>query len=180
MSTRLPRRMAMIDGSDRDWLSVLRIYLAASGVLHLVWEVAQLPLYTIWRKGSAGEIAFAVLHCTAGDVVIATLVLIAALVAVGSAGWPANGFRAVAVAVVSLGVGYTVYSEWINTVVRNSWAYADSMPTLPVLGTGLSPLLQWLIVPAVALWAATRLGTSTGSSPAETEQRLPIPDQKIL
>lgn len=180
MSTRLPPRFALPNASERDWLSALRVYLAASAVMHLVWEVAQLPLYTIWRTGSVGEITFAVLHCTAGDVMIATLLLVAALVAFGSAAWPASSLQRVVAAVVSLGMGYTVYSEWINTVVRKSWAYTDAMPILPVLGTGLSPLLQWLIVPAVALWAATHLGTSTGSSRAETERRLPMPDQKIL
>ena len=179
MSTPLPPRSALPNGSDRDWLSALRVYLAASAVLHLVWEVAQLPLYTIGRTGSAGEITFAVLHCTAGDVMIATMVLVTALVVVGSAAWPESGFRPVVVAVVSLGFGYTVYSEWINTGVRKSWAYADSMPTLPVLGTGLSPLLQWLIVPAVALSTAILLGTGTRSSRAETEQRLPMADHRI-
>lgn len=180
MSTPLPPRFALPNGADRDWLSALRVYLAASAVLHLVWEVAQLPLYTIGRTGSASEITFAVLHCTAGDVMIATLVLVTALVSFGSASWPRNGFRPVAAAVVSLGFGYTVYSEWINTGVRKSWAYADSMPTLPVLGTGLSPLLQWLIVPAVALWTAILLGTGTGASRTETEQRPPMPDKKLL
>ena len=179
MSTRLLPRMVMMAGDDRDWLAALRVYLAASGILHLAWEVAQLPLYTIWRTGSVGEIAFAVLHCTAGDVMIATLVLVTALIAFGSATWPASGFLPVFAAVSSLGVGYTVYSEWLNTVVRKSWAYGDLMPTLPVLGTGLSPLLQWLIVPALALWIATRLCTRTGSARADAQQDVPVPDQKM-
>ena len=143
-----------LDAGGRDWLSALRVYLAVSGIQHLGWEVVQLPLYTIWRTGTAGEIAFAVVHCTAGDMMIATLVLVAALIAFGSAHWPAHGFRHGAAAVVGLGAGYTVYSEWINTVVRKSWAYTDAMPTLPVLGTGLAPLLQWLIIPAIALGVA--------------------------
>ncbi len=180
MSTRPLPRLVMMDAGDRDWLAVLRIYLASSGVLHLAWEVAQLPLYTIWRTGSAGEITFAVLHCTAGDVMIATLVLVAALVAFGRANWPASGFRPVVAAILSLGVSYTVYSEWINTVVRKSWAYGELMPTLPVLGTGLSPLLQWLIVPAVALWSAARLGTSVGSERVDKKHDFPMPDHEML
>jgi hypothetical protein len=34
------------------WLQALRAYLASSLSLHLVWEVAQLPLYTIWTTGT--------------------------------------------------------------------------------------------------------------------------------
>ena len=62
-----------------DWLVVLRRYLVAVALLHLAWEVAQLPLYTLWWDGAAHEIAFAVVHCTVGDVLIATTSLVTAL-----------------------------------------------------------------------------------------------------
>ena len=53
---------------------------------------------------------------------------------------------------------YTVYSEYLNTVVRGAWAYTEWMPTVPWLGTGLSPLAQWLIIPTVTLiWAGRTL-----------------------
>jgi len=35
--------------------------------------------------------------------------------------------------------------------VRQSWAYSPLMPVLPVTGTGLAPLLQWIVVPSTAL-----------------------------
>lgn len=57
------------------------------------------------------------------------------------------------VVTVVLCLAYTVYSEWLNVTVRGSWAYAPSMPKLPVFGTGLSPFLQWLVVPVIAFTA---------------------------
>jgi hypothetical protein len=39
--------------------------------LDLLWEAAHLPLYAIWTDGTIREKAFAVLHCTMGDVLIA-------------------------------------------------------------------------------------------------------------
>ncbi len=54
------------------------------------------------------------------------------------------------------GLAYTVFSEWLNVNVRRSWAYSDLMLILPPFGTGLSPVLQWLVVPFVALWAVQR------------------------
>jgi hypothetical protein len=140
-----------------DWLGVLRRYLALSAILHFVWEIAQLPLYTIWRAGSRYEIAFAVVHCTAGDVIIAAIALVAALVVVGDRTWPSGGYRGVAVAAIVCGVFYTVYSEWVNVVVRKSWAYAPLMPLLPGFGTGLAPVLQWIAVPSIALWVSRRV-----------------------
>lgn len=161
MNSTLHKKSATVHHGT-DWLTAFRLYLVASGVLHLIWEIAQLPLYTIWRTGTAGEIAFAIVHCTAGDMMIATLVMVAALVVLGSDEWPAANWWPVVGAVGILGFGYTIYSEWINTVVRKSWAYTGAMPVLPWLGTGLSPLLQWLIIPALAFAIVARWNRRLG------------------
>lgn len=137
-----------------DWLRGLKVYLAVTVVANLAWEILQLPLYTIWANGTAREIAFAVLHCTAGDVLIALTALVAGLIFAGNSGWPARGFVPVLLATVALGVGYTIFSEWLNIVVRASWAYSSLMPVVPFINTGLSPLLQWIVVPFVAMSAA--------------------------
>jgi len=137
-------------------LQALRVYLALSLVLNLLWETLQLPLYTIWTTGSVREKAFAVVHCAVGDVMIAGLALVAALAVAGSSGWPFRRARQVFAITLMIGIAYTIYSEWLNTTVRQSWAYSPLMPVLPVTGTGLSPLMQWLVVPSVALSLATR------------------------
>ena len=83
--------------------------------------------------------------------------LVASLVALimfGSPAWPAEGSRKVLMASLTIGIGYTIYSEWVNTSVRSSWAYSDFMPVVPLIGTGLSPLLQWIVVPTLSLWVA--------------------------
>lgn len=142
--------MSAPDYDGQSWPSALRRYLLASTVLHLVWEVAQLPLYTIWSEAFGRE-AFAVIHCTLGDLMIAGLSLLGALAFAARPDWPRSGSREIALVVIGLGVAYTVYSEWLNVSVRGSWAYAPLMPTVPILGTGLAPLLQWIVVPALAL-----------------------------
>lgn len=145
------------DGLDsRSWPQALRRYVVGSLGLHALWEVLQLPLYTIWTTGSRGERWFAVAHCTLGDMVIATVALVMALASVGKSRWPREPFGAVAGVTLVMGLGYTIYSEWLNVVVRKSWAYAASMPTVPPLGTGVSPLLQWVIVPGLVLWFTRR------------------------
>ncbi|WP_207791904.1 hypothetical protein [Siccirubricoccus phaeus] len=112
-----------------------------------------MPLYTLWRTGSTGEIAFAVLHCTLGDLLIAGSSLLGALVLLGAPDWPRRRFAAVAAAAIVFGLAYTVYSEHLN-LARGAWAYTEVMPRLPWLGTGLAPLAQWLVVPAASLaWA---------------------------
>lgn len=145
---------ALEPSSCLHWLTTIQRYLLASAVGHLAWEMAQLPLYTIWRTGTTREIATAIAHCTLGDLSIALVTLSLALVAIGSPDWPTRRFVTVYATVVILSVGYTVYSEYVNTIVRQNWTYGPLMPTLPWIGTGLSPLLQWLIVPSLAsMWS---------------------------
>jgi hypothetical protein len=135
-----------------EWLGAIRRYLLAAAIGHLAWEVAQLPLYTLWHSARPSLIAQAVLHCTAGDLAIASVALTLGLAAVGTGNWPTGRVLAVGGVVVALSVAYTAQSEFLNTVVRHNWAYTDAMPTL--LGIGLTPLAQWVVVPALALaWA---------------------------
>ena len=137
-----------------DWPQALRRYLGVSVVAHLIWEVLQLPLYTVWTTGTLAQQAFAVIHCTLGDAMIAGLSLLVALALFARATWPNTGVVRVFAVCLVIGVAYTVYSEWLNVSVRRSWAYSDLMPVVPVLGTGLAPLLQWLVVPTLAQWVA--------------------------
>ena len=159
--------MSLVDWIRRDdWIGAIRRYVVVGAAAHLLWEVVQLPLYTLWRTGTRGEQAFAVIHCTGGDVLIAGSSLLMALLAAGHRSWPAVAFYEVAGLTVVIGIGYTIYSEWLNTAVRLSWSYSELMPVVPVIGTGLSPLLQWMVVPMLALWAAR--GRAGHPAPGET------------
>lgn len=149
-----------------DWPKALRVYLGVIAAGNLVWEAAHLPLYTLWNTGTAREKLFAIVHCTGGDVLIALTCLAIALITVGHRDWPLRAFRPVAVVTVVLGVGYTIFSEWLNIVVRQSWAYSELMPVVPVIDTGVTPLLQWLVVPLVAFWLARRTAQRDLAVPA--------------
>jgi hypothetical protein len=137
-----------------DLPRALRRYLGVSLAAHLVWEILQLPMYTLWSTGSLRQQSFAVVHCTLGDAMIAGLSLLLALALFADATWPHASVARVYGASLAFGVGYTIYSEWLNVNVRGGWAYSDLMPVVPLIGTGLAPLLQWFVVPTMALWIA--------------------------
>ena len=146
-----------------DWLTGIRRYLAAVTLANLAWETLQLPLYAIWQTGTWRSIVIAILHCTAGDVIIATTALVVAMVAFGDRQWPRTRRVSVTLTAVTLGIGYTIFSEWMNLVVRKSWAYSDLMPVVPLLGTGISPLAQWIVIPSIGLlWARRSMGKKVG------------------
>lgn len=140
----------MLTRTSPAWLRTVRHYLLFVTLLHGTWEIVQLPLYTIWSTGNDRDIMFALLHCTAGDVMIATLSLILALLLEGTEEWPYRRFKAVALITILFGVGYTIYSEWRNTTLTQSWTYTSAMPSL--FGIGLSPLAQWIVIPSVIFW----------------------------
>ncbi len=151
------------ESTNADWLAALRAYLGVTAIANLIWETLQLPLYTIWTTASTGQLAFAVLHCTAGDILIALTALAVAIISVGTKAWPSERHRPVLLVVLIIGIAYTIFSEWLNIVIRASWAYSPLMPVVPFINTGLSPLLQWIAIPVFALHVARQVGTRSQS-----------------
>ncbi len=133
-------------------------YLPWLAALSLAWEIAQLPLYTLWREGEPAYIAFSVVHCTAGDVLIGLAALLLALIVEREGNLSDWRRSRIALVAALLAMGYTVLSEWMNVGILGSWAYAAAMPTFELAGfeLGLSPLAQWLVVPPLTLYLAGR------------------------
>ena len=131
-------------------IGFLALWTALAGGLNLVWEIIQLPLYTIYYETDLQTIAYAVAHCTLGDALIALSSFLLAAAATRSWNWPVDRAVPGAGIAVMAGLTYTALSEWLNVSVRGSWAYAPAMPRL--FGLGLSPLLQWLVLPVLGLF----------------------------
>jgi hypothetical protein len=133
------------------WLSPAICWALLAFALNLIWELAQLPLYTLADR-PAGEIAYGIVHCTLGDGLIAFCGYLLVSLLLRSPDWPTKRPWAGIGLFSVLSVAFTAWSEWYNVYRTGSWAYAASMPT--ILGIGLSPLVQWIAVPGamLALW----------------------------
>jgi|GEM_PF-504097 len=134
----------------------IRFYVLISFFLHTFWEIGHLPLYSLWLEDSLVVKTTYVFHCIVGDAVIAFTSLFIALIFSKNRKWPAKRFATTSAFTLVLGLVYLFFSEWLNVEIRQSWAYTDKMPTVPPLGTGLSPLLQWIIIPTIALMATKK------------------------
>jgi len=117
--------------------------------LHLIWEVLHFPLYTLWKTGTWSEILYAIVHCTIGDLMIGMTSLLIAIWLMSGSNWPLTRQRHVLIMTVALGLAYTLFSEWLNVDIRQSWAYSDLMPIVPIISVGLSPLMQWIVIPII-------------------------------
>lgn len=133
----------------------LLVWLVLALPLHLVWEIAHLPLYTLWDDPDQARVAAYLFHCVLGDVLIAASVYLLTAIVFRDPAWPvrrpwtAGGFM------LATGLGFTVSSEWVNVYVTGTWAYKPAMPL--IAGIGLTPLLQWMVVPTLMLFIVRRL-----------------------
>lgn len=123
--------------------------------LNSIWELAQLPLYGLWNDPDSGRILAYLVHCILGDVSIAAVLFFLTSMILRSLDWMTTQPWRGGVLAVSLGVAYTVFSEWYNVYEVRSWSYAPQMPL--IAGIGLTPLLQWLVVPALMIVVIRRL-----------------------
>lgn len=113
-----PRATGMMP--ERHWLGSLRRYFGFTAIAHLIWEFAQLPLCTIWLTGTPGELAFAAVHCTGGDILITLSTIMLSLCMFGGTDWPRRRFGRVLADAVAFGVACTIFSEWLNIEVREA------------------------------------------------------------
>ncbi len=62
--------------------------------------------------------------------------------------------------------------EKLATEHLGRWSYSDSMPIIPLLGMGVLPLIQWLLLPPIVIWFVRRQLSSsmldTRSGPSTT------------
>lgn len=127
-----------------------------SFVLHFVWEFVQVPTYTGMAELLHWEATKLCMSATFGDVAFALTAFWLASLAARRRDWIIRPTRLPAAIFVAVGIVLTVGFEYYYTNISMRWTYSDLMPLVPPLGTGLSPLLQWFIVPPLVVWLTRR------------------------
>jgi hypothetical protein len=121
-----------------------------SFVLNATWEWIQSPFF-IDITSDLNTIIWYRIHCTLGD----SLILITGYILTSFYYWNFNWVHHSNVkhhvVFVVMGVIYTLFSEYLNVYVNNSWSYSDYMPLLPFVNIGLVPLFQWIILPPIII-----------------------------
>ena len=145
----------MHNAATSSFIARVTLWSALSFNLNLVWEISHVGLYTIWREADGLRIAWSVFHCTLGDVVIALAGFALAAIVLWRTNWPTSRPWTGGVIVVISAITFTTWSEWYNVYRAGAWGYATSMPL--IFGIGLTPLLQWLILPPVIVVAYRKL-----------------------
>lgn len=161
--------MLYLSASQRNALGrVFRWAVLAFG-LNALWEIAQLPLYSLWHDPSVLRIVFYVVHCLLGDVMIATALFVLAAALLRDVDWVLHRPWLGGMVTTTAGMGFTVFSEWYNVYVAGGWAYASSMPTIG--GIGLTPLFQWLVMPVLLIVLTRRFSRAAARFAVKLDDR---------
>jgi len=123
-----------------------------SFLLHFVWEFIQLPTYVGMAEMPHWEGTKLCLSATFGDVGFALLAYWITALAARDRDWILDQVGWQIALFIAIGVGLTIGFEYYYTQISGRWIYSDSMPLVPPFETGLSPLLQWLVIPPIVIW----------------------------
>lgn len=110
-----------------------------------------MPFYQIPTEFSHSEMIRNCTVATIGDVGIAIAAFWTVAAIAKSRQWFHQPSRWQISSFILVGVVITIIFEALATGVLNRWQYGTLMPTLPFLGTGLLPLLQWVVLPPIVI-----------------------------
>ncbi len=137
----------------RGWVLAMMIW-SVSFFLHFFWEMIQVPLFIGMAEASHGEVVWLCTRATVGDANIALLAYGAAALVTKDGFWIQGPWRGRTLGTfLAAGLLITVLFEAWATGTGDRWQYSESMPVLPLTGTGAAPLLQWSLIPPLSLYA---------------------------
>ena len=132
--------------------------------LNVVWEMLQAPWFVGMLVKPWWEATAQCLRAAAGDAVMILIAFAAVSLAMRGQRWMDRPARWPLAAYLLLAALQGLALEWFS-LRAGRWDYLPAMPVEPILGLGLAPILQWLTLPAVAVWM-TRRGAGRREPPA--------------
>lgn len=125
-------------------------------LLNYPWEFLQVPLFRGMAAAPHWEAIKICTSATVGDAAIAVMAFWAIAAAAGTRRWILCPSAVQIVGFVATGLVITLVLEWLATGPLGLWKYAETMPVVPLLGIGLAPTLQWILLPPLVAWFVRR------------------------
>lgn len=122
-------------------------------LLNFTWELLQVRFYRGMDDAPHWEATLSCLRASGGDVLIAGSAY-GAVAATSGRFWLARPTLRRLAGFVAAGLLITIVLELVSVHALGRWEYADGVPV--VLGVGLPPLLQWIVLPPALLWLTRR------------------------
>jgi hypothetical protein len=122
-------------------------------ILNLAWEVAHSLLYS-WDPVISSYIPF-ISFMALKDAMWVIIFYLATAFVFKDIFWfqiKKNGWLLISL----LGFAFSVVIEW-QALATGRWQYGDYMPIVPLLGVGLTPILQMTFLPALSVFLSKKV-----------------------
>lgn len=151
------KRATGLSGALRQVLDLPELNFAVFAyLLNFPWEFLQVPLYLGMADAPHWDATKVCMFATFGDTVIMIVAFWIASLAARSRQWFVKPRRWPTAAFILAGLAITIVLERFAIGPLDRWQYAPTMPVAPFLGVGLTPLLQWVVLPPICLWFVCR------------------------
>lgn len=124
-------------------------------LLNFVWEMLQTPLFARMPQLPHWPMTVICLQATIGDVGIAIVAFAVGALTDRRLSWFEAPSKRASASYLVAGILLTAAFE-LHAICTGRWAYSELMPTLPCIGIGAIPLLQWIILPPIVLHLTRR------------------------
>ncbi|MBU1372654.1 MAG: hypothetical protein KJ712_03955 [Bacteroidetes bacterium] len=123
-------------------------------LFNTIWEILQIPLY---KEGlySLSHILFCVMASVADAIMVLLIFFGFSLIYKDSLWIKKIDLSKILFLIIAGGIG-AVLAETRHLSI-GTWSYAASMPIIPVITVGLSPVLQFMILPLLIYWVAFKV-----------------------
>ncbi|MEO9885748.1 MAG: hypothetical protein ABJR05_16840 [Balneola sp.] len=113
-------------------------------ILNFIWEVSQGPLFSDYVYDFQ-HISFCALASVA-DLIMVLLLYFVFSVTLKDPFWIRNFNLFKVLSLLFIGGAGAILGEWRH-LSEGNWSYTESMPVLPIIEVGLTPLLQFIVLP---------------------------------
>ena len=127
-------------------------------LLNYPWEFLQVPLFEGMPEARHWDAIRACPRATLGDAVITLIAYWCVSFATRSRDWLMSPNISRILMFAGTGVLITIAIERLALDGRwlGGWQYSVLMPIVPGIEVGLSPLLQWIVLPPIVAWFSRR------------------------
>jgi len=130
----------------RIYTGFLKSLVITSFLLNSIWELLHSPLY-LWHHDDFRHVSICILASLADTVMVLMLIFLFGL-AFKNVFWVNHLTKGRIIVLALVGaIGATIGEMWHTS--KGDWAYSDYMPLIPWLGVGVSPVLQFTILPLI-------------------------------
>lgn len=141
-------------GHKKGYRQLVMTIAAMAYILNLIWEVAQGPLYEGFEY-DLRHLSFCALASVADMLMVLILFFTFALM-FKDVFWAKDMGIGRVGSLMSLGGTGAILAEMWHTT-DGDWSYAGNMPLLPIVEVGLSPVLQFAVLPWLVFYIGNKM-----------------------